>query len=136
MSSVTFRRWRGKIRKGEIQLPIHPDRPSGIRGFNDLFEGEIIKIMRDMKDRKEHHKEGYFTQNELIKALQGDTFRSGFRKRYGMGLKKYSRTNLRNMLNKLISDSKIPFEKERGATYFKISDGLKIAQELAKLSSK
>ncbi len=136
MSSVTFRRWRRKIRKGEIQLTNHPDRPSGVRSFNDLFEGEVIEIMRDMKDRQEHHKEGYFTQNELIKAIQGDTFRLALRRKYGISLKKYGRTKLRNMLNTLINEKKITFERERGATYFKISDGFKIVQEIAKLSSK
>ena len=136
MSSVTWRRRKREIREGKIQLPDHPDRPSGVRSINDLFEAEVRDIMRHTAGRKKHHKEGYFTQNELIKALQGDTFRLALKKEYGINLKKYGRTSLRDKLNKLISGEKIPFERERGATYFKISDGLKIAQEIAKLSSK
>ncbi len=131
MSSATFRRWRRKIKKGKIQLPVHPDRPSGIRGFNDLFEAEIIKIMRDMKDRKEHHKEGYLSQNQLIEKLQNDVFRSGLNKRMGINLKKYSRTALRNILNKLIKENRIPFEKFGSANLFEITDIPKIAQEIA-----
>lgn len=131
MSSVTWRRWLKLIEEGKIQLPDHPNRPSGVRNINDLFEVEIEEIKRDMAGRKEHHKEGYLSQNQLIGMFQNDVFRSGLNKRMGIELKKYSRTALRNILNKMIKENRIPFEKFGAANLFKITDIPKIAQEIA-----
>jgi hypothetical protein len=135
ISSSTWRRWRRKIREGEIQLPDHPDRPSGIRSINDLFEPEIRKIMIEELNKKEHHKENYFTQNQLIEKLRNDEMRIGLQKRGGIRLNKYSRTSLRNMLNKLMKESRIPFEKIGVANYSKESDFLQIAREIAQLQA-
>jgi hypothetical protein len=136
ISSSTCRRWLRLIKEGKIPLSSYPGRPSGIRSINDLFETEVIEIKKNMKNRQEYRREGHLTENDLIKALQGDTLRLALRKKYGINLKKYGRTSLRNMLNKLIKENRIPFKKIGVANYFKESDGLKIAQEIAKLSSK
>jgi transposase len=136
ISSSTWRRWKRKIREGGIQLPDHPDRPSGVRNINDLFEVEIQKISKDNENRRRHRGEDYFTQNELIEALQGDELRSALRNRYGIDLRKYGRTSLRNMLNRLIKENRIPVEKREGAHRFKKSDSLQIVREIANLSSK
>ena len=136
ISSVSWRRWLRLIKEGKIQLPSHPDRPSGVRSINDLFEDEVQEIMRDMKDRKEHHKEGYLSQNQLIAMFQNDILRLGLNKRMGIELIKYSRTALRNILNKLIKENRIPFEKFGAANLFKITDIPKIAQEIASFYSR
>lgn len=136
ISSSTWRRWQTKIREGKIQLPIHPDRPSGVRSIKDLFETEVREIKKNMKNRWKHRKEGYLTQNQLIKKFQNDFFRSVLNKRIGIELKKYSRTALRNILNKLIKENRIPFEKFGAANLFKISDIPKIAQEIASFYSR
>jgi hypothetical protein len=136
MSSVTWRRRKREIREGKIQLPDHPDRPSGVRSINDLFEAEVRDIMRHTAGRKKHHKEGYLSQNQLIGMFQNDVFRSGLNKRMGIELKKYSRTGLRNILNKLIEENRVPFEKFGAANLFKITDIPKIAKEIANFYSR
>jgi len=117
VSSSTIKRWKKE--------KILSDKPS---------KDEIEMIQKDMKRKKEHKVEKYYTQNQLIKEIQTSPMLIKYFQSQKKSTHTYSRTALRNKINSLIKDNVIPCEYINGANQFKISDIKNILTELAKIS--
>lgn len=132
ITQKTFKRWKKEIDQGKHVIAIRPERPSGVKSISDLFPAEV-EIIKKVKENKQLHREkGSFTQNELIQILQNETFLKSLL-REGIGIKKYSRTALRNRLGKLIKANKIPCRKKGISYLFNEADVPLILKELSNL---
>ena len=95
---------------------------------------EIEMIQKDMKRKKEHKVEKYYTQNQLIKEIQTNPRFIRYFQSQKKSTHTYSRTALRNKINLLIKNNRINCKDINGANQFNISDIKNILTELAKIS--
>lgn len=116
-SSSTIERWKKEN--------ILSDKPS---------KDEIDIIKKEMKRRKQHKVENYYTQNQLIQEIQTNSIFIKFLQSKEKSTHTYSRTALRNKINLLIRNNRINCEYINGANQFKISDMKNILAELIKIS--
>jgi len=116
-SLPTIQRWRKE--------KILSDEPS---------KAETDKIKEEMKRRKQHKVDNYYTQNQLIQKIQTNSMFIKYFQSQKKTTHTYSRTALRNKINFLIKNNRINCENINGANQFKISDMKNILAELIKIS--
>jgi hypothetical protein len=135
IGSRTRRRYKKGFELGEVHTSAITRDPDGVK-FKDLQSEHIGEIKSAKLQRKQHHREGFLTQRQLINLLRSDAFINRFNKETGLQFKKYSAPTLLKRLQTLIQLNKIGIIRTVSAFQYKASKDnlLRIATEIINLS--
>ncbi|MGO9137286.1 MAG: hypothetical protein ACLP9S_01015 [Syntrophales bacterium] len=120
ISSRTRRRYKKDFELGDVHTSAITRNPDGVK-FNDLEPEHIDEIKSAKLQRKQHHREGFLTQRQLINLLRSDTFINRFNKETGLQFKKYSAPTLLKRLQTLIQLNKIGVVRTESAFQYEAS---------------
>ena len=135
ISSRTRRRYDRDLKKGKIQTSkVVKDASDNV--FANLAPEHIVEIKNLKMKRKQHHREGFLTQRQLIEILRSNYFINIFNEHTGIKFKKYSAPTLQKRLHALIQLNKIKIIKTPSAFFFESNAPylLNIAKEIIQLS--